>query len=344
MSIEIHNQVSKPGEKKVIQLPVAHLMEGADLSIAVHVVVGKKPGPVLTLMSLLHGDEWQTMEIVRRLVDSLSVDELSGTLLAVPVANPIALANRIRTTRGSPDAPDLNQVFPGGPGWFTQLMARPLTDEVLKESDYLIDLHGRWWGSNVEQLNYYNDHPDEGVNAKCYEMARGSGMRMLHNAKITPSLPSPRNCFGYAVGALNIPSIMVEIGGLGYAQDLEEGWTERGVQIVRNVLITLGMLEGDLELPERVLEYSSAAMVRVAASHGGYFEPAVDPNPLIREVVAGETVGRVISPHTFEVLETLVSPVNGTVFLLSRGNMIHPGEWGFAVVDTDHPEAEWIQL
>jgi predicted deacylase len=92
------------------------------------------------------------------------------------------------------------------------------------------------------------------------------------------------------------------------------------------------------------VEYPGTAVSRVATTTGGYFEPALDPEPLYREVTKGQVVGRVISPHTFEVLETLVSPVDGLVFLLSRGNMVHPGEWGFAVVDFHDPETEWVSL
>jgi predicted deacylase len=344
MTMEILNKRFATGETGIVHLPVATTMEGGELSIAVHVVVGEQPGPTLALISLLHGDEWQTFEMIREFIQDLDPAKLGGTLLAVPVANPVALANRIRTTRGSPDAPDLNQVFPGGRGWLTQLMARPITEEVLKRTDYLIDLHGRWWGSNVEQLNFYTDHPNEDLNLKCREMAQSSGMQMLHFASIKGSMPSPRNCFGYAVGVLEIPSIMVELGGLGYDQELERGWVERGAQVIRNVMISLDMLPGELQRPMQVFEYPSAAITRMSATHGGYFEPVVDPRPLFQEVTKGELVGRVISPHTFEVLETLESPVDGVVFLLSRSNMIHPGEWGFAVIDIEHPEVHWIDL
>lgn len=344
MPIEIMNREVLPGKKEVIHLPVATMMDGSELSIAVHVVAGANPGPTLAITSLLHGDEWQTFEMIRRFIRDLDPQELSGAILAVPVANPVALANRIRTTRGSPDAPDLNQVFPGGPGWLTQLMARPISDEVLKKSDYLIDLHGRWWGSNVEQLNIFIDHPNQELNEKCIEMARASGIQILHYASIAGSMPEPRNCFGYAVGVLEIPSIMIELGGLGYDQELEQEWLERGSQAMRNVMISMGMLSGELHRPEKALEYPSAAVNRVSATQGGYFEPLVDPRPTFREVSKGDQVGRVISPHTFEVLETLTSPVDGIVFLLSRSNMIHPGEWGFAVVDLNHPEVEWKDL
>jgi predicted deacylase len=343
MMEEIRLEEIGAGEKKVLRCGIAHLLEGSDLSLALHVIRGAAPGPTLSIISLLHGDEWQTFEIVRRFVDTLNPRELKGTILALPVANPIALANRVRTTRGSPDAPDLNQVFPGGPGWFTQLIARSITENVLEKSDYLIDLHGRWWGSNVEQLNFYEDHPNEKVNEASRRMALHSGIHMLHETSIRGSMPSPRNCFGYATGVLEVPSIMVELGGLGYGDELENAWIERGVQVIRNVMIACEMLEGEFSPSGRVLLYPSEAVRRVAASAGGYFEPAIDPNPLFREVGEGQLMGRVIDPHTFQVLEELEAPAAGIVYLLSRGNMIHPGEWGFALIDMSHPETRWVE-
>lgn len=340
MALEINNQTIPSGDKAVVQLPVATAMDGSDLRIAVHVVAGQKPGPTLAVMSVLHGDEWQTVEIVRRLIARLDPTQMSGNVLAVPVANPIAMSNRIRTTWGSPDAPDLNQVFPGGDGWLTQLMASPLAEEVLKNADYLIDLHGRGWGSNVEQIHFYVDHPDAEVTRKGTEMAHAYGINLLHKATIAGSMPRPRNCFGYAMGVLNIPSIMVEIGGLGYGHKIEDEWIDRGVQGVINNLIAIGIMRGDMVRPDRILEFSG--IIRVATHHGGYWEPALDPEPLYRKVNKGQVIGRVINPHTFGMLETLESPVEGYVFLLSRGNMIHPGEWGFAVLDINDPGNEWI--
>ena len=342
MTLEIQGQTIELGQKAMVQLPVTTGLDGSALSIAVHVAVGEKTGPTLALTSVLHGDEWQTVEIVRRVVQGLQPAEMSGSLVAVPVANPVALAGRVRITRGSPDAPDLNQVFPGGPGWLTQLMARPLAEEVLRKADFLVDLHGRGWGSNVEQIHFYVDHPDPEITAEGTRMARAFGIHLLHKASIAGSMPRPRNCFGYAMGALGIPSIMVEIGGLGYGRDIENVWINRGVQGVRNVMIALGMLPGAMVRPERVLEFST--ILRIATTVGGYFEPALDPEPLYREVKQGQVVGRVISPHTFKVLETLVSPVDGLVFLLSRANMVHPGEWGFAALDVHDPGNQWISL
>ena len=342
MTFEIHQQKIQPGQKALVRIPVTTGLDGSPLSHAIHVVAGAQPGPTLALTSVLHGDEWQTVEMVRRVVEGLQPEELSGTVIAVPVANPAALAGRERNTRGAPDAPDLNRVFPGGDGWFTQLMAQPLAEKVLARADYLIDLHGRGWGSNAEQIHVYSDHPDPEVTAKGLEMARAYGIDLLHVASIAGDMPGPRNCWGYAMSVLGVPSIMVEIGGLGYGREIEEVWINRGVQGIHNVMILLGMLSGTMVRSDRVLEFPT--ILRVATTVGGYFEPAVDPQPLYREVTKGQIVGRVISPYTFEVLETLVSPVHGLVFLLSRANMVHPGEWGFAVLDFDDPETRWVDL
>jgi predicted deacylase len=60
----------------------------------------------------------------------------------------------------------------------------------------------------------------------------------------------------------------------------------------------------------------------------------------LREVTAGEVLGRIVSPYTHQVLEELTSPCDGWLVFLARSYPIRPGHWAFGVADAS--ESEWI--
>ncbi|MCB1838060.1 MAG: succinylglutamate desuccinylase/aspartoacylase family protein, partial [Alcanivoracaceae bacterium] len=57
-----------PGKRAVVEMPAAQLYTNTPLNIPVHVVHGKKPGPVLLVCAAIHGDELNGVEIIRRLL------------------------------------------------------------------------------------------------------------------------------------------------------------------------------------------------------------------------------------------------------------------------------------
>src|SRR5262245_26419266 len=102
-----------PGKKTIVHVPVFTDLDGCEAALAIHAVVGAQPGPVLAIHTTLHGSEWLPIDAVQRLVEELDPGEMTGTLLAVPVANPVALASRTRNLRDESDSPDLNRSFGG---------------------------------------------------------------------------------------------------------------------------------------------------------------------------------------------------------------------------------------
>src|SRR5258708_39569273 len=95
------------------RIPVTTLASGFELFIPLHRLEGRSPGPTLGLSALVHGDEPLTNEVVRQVLSSIDPADLRGTLLAVPVVNPLAFES---LTRHTPvDMLDLNRNFPGSP-------------------------------------------------------------------------------------------------------------------------------------------------------------------------------------------------------------------------------------
>jgi uncharacterized protein len=98
-----------------------------------------RPGPVMFLSGVVHGDEIQGLEIIRRILASPQLKEIAGTLLAVPIVNAFGFLNH---SRYMPDRRDLNRCFPGSDqGSLASLLADLFFREVVKRSRYGIDYH-----------------------------------------------------------------------------------------------------------------------------------------------------------------------------------------------------------
>src|SRR5947207_10488499 len=95
------------------KIPVTTLASGFELFIPLHRLEGRSPGPTIGLSAVVHGDEPLTNEIVRQVLSRIDPAELRGTILAVPIANPLGFESRSRNT--PIDMLDMKRNFPGSP-------------------------------------------------------------------------------------------------------------------------------------------------------------------------------------------------------------------------------------
>lgn len=136
---EMGNMTIEPGERRTVDLPVSVFSDHTPVSMSVHVVQGRRPGPVMFVSAGVHGDEVIGVEIVRRLLRAPNLKSLKGTLLVVPIVNSFGFINR---SRYLPDRRDLNRCFPGSPGGsLAARLAYLFMSEIVGRCDYGIDLH-----------------------------------------------------------------------------------------------------------------------------------------------------------------------------------------------------------
>ena len=327
-----------PETKQVVRLRVTQDLDGGEVAIWVHVIHGKQPGPTLGLFGLQHGDEWITIEMMRQTIDQLDPMIISGTVLIVPVCNPVALGSVQRNTQPESDGPDLNRVWPGVHTWLAESMAKLIDREVVQHCDALFDFHLGPWGSAFSEVFYGIDYPDQDVVRRCRELGIAFGHLSLGRGKVVEVFPGPRSLMGYAGAVLGIPALGVEIGGAGFSVEEERSWVTDTVRGIKNSMRHLGMLDEPLEKPERILTFTRT--VRVNPTVGGLLVPEREPDQLLRKVKQNELLGRIISPYTFEELERLKAPCDGWLVYKARSYPVRPGHWAFGVADADG--AEWI--
>ncbi len=319
--------------------PVTVDLHGGEVRLAVHEITGARDGPTLAILSTLHGGEWLSIEMVRRLVMRLDPQAMAGRVLAVPVGNPEALTHLTRNTPDESDSADLNRIFPGQFTWLADLLAKAITEHVLKKCQYLIDMHLGLWGSSFYTVVWPKDLPDPEHVRQAGVMAYAYGCPMVFHRNMLTDFPGPRSAIGYAGKQLGVVPLVVEIGGAGFAPELEERWIEENVAGMLSVMRAIGMLEGAPIRLERYLHYKRHH--RINPSVAGYLIPEVGPEVLCQEVPAGTIAGRVLSPYSFEELEVLRTPVRGAWALVSRPYPVRPGYWAFGVADLEEPGTGW---
>lgn len=214
------------GTRTTVDLPVADLYTHATLTMPVHVVRGRRPGPTVFLSAALHGDELNGVEIIRRVLRLGTLRSLRGTLIAVPIVN---VHGFLRHSRYLPDRRDLNRSFPGSArGSVASRLAQVFVKQILEQSDYGIDLHtGAIHRPNLPQVRANLD------DAETRRLAEAFGCPLMVNAGLREG--SLRE-YAYACG---VPLLLYEAGE---ALRFDELSIRAGVRGITGVLRELKML------------------------------------------------------------------------------------------------------
>lgn len=304
--------------------PVTTRASGETLSLAIHTLAGDAPGPTLGLFSTSHGDEAFTVQVIRQVLERIDPAELRGSIRALPVGNPIAFESYTRATgQGmNTDKNNLNRVFPGTPrGWLTEQIAHVISTEFVPGLDDLIDFH---CGNSETAIDYILVEADDSeAGRKSLELSRLCGTDLLYTAPT----PEQYGTLSQYAKSLGIPTVIAQVGG--NVPD-PTAYIERCFVGIRNVLIHLGMLDGEIVLPPRQVMLGGARTL-LAPRHGGLFVPEVGFDQLGKTLPKGTVLGRVYSPHTLEVLEVMEAVYDQTVMIMLRGitSRVNPGDYAY---------------
>ena len=255
---EIGGTEIKAGRSAQVELPVSRLITGAPISMPVKVLHGAGDGPTMWINAAVHGDELNGVEIVNRVLASLNVKEMNGTLIAVPIVNVHGFLNG---NRYLPDRRDLNRSFPGSAkGSLASRLAHIFMTEIVERCEIGIDLHTASDNrTNLPQIRADLDDP------KTRELAEIFGVPiMVHSKPATGTLRQAATKAGatfllYEAGEplrFNKPEIRAGVHGL------------------RRVLRHLDM--ADWEGPEQTTEKMSRSSRWIRASQSGVCRVDVD--------------------------------------------------------------------
>lgn len=300
----------------------SYLAQEKNVSLPVTVINGSGEGPTLLLTAGIHGDEFPSMYALQQLQQSLDPKEMNGVLVVLHLANLDGFhGNRIALN--PKDEKNLNREFPGSAdGTPTEQIADLLTREFIGKADFLIDMHSG--SANQTLLNHvYSPFVgDEELDALTFEFAKATGMQHIVMYGDRPR--DPNNSISYPNTAMTRgkPGLTTEIGHL--AQTDEKSVAE-ALDVAKNAMYFLKMLpEKPKQHPEAII-YETIKYPK--SSKTGFFKASV---VIGDKVMSGQDIGTV-TDYFGNLVETLKSPVNGTVMMVNQMPAIKNGQSVMAI-------------
>lgn len=287
---------------------------GGAWELELFVAAGPQDGPVLAVLAGVHGDEYEGPVAIADLLAALDPATLTGTLIALPVANPPAFA---AGTRSSPlDGLNLARCFDGDPGGSaSQRLAWAIATEVIGVADALIDLHSGGVAYAMATLVGYCDTGDA-AGRKSRDLALAFGAPVLWEH---PEV-SPGRTLSAALDR-GIPCVYTEAAGGGAAPaDVVQCYVEG----VRRALIALGMAPGERVRPRFRHFWRGAGNTDQAfeATAPGLFRSVV---AIGEAVQTGQLLGE-ITTHDGRVAERIVAAEAGVVAMVRRVPRVVAGD------------------
>jgi hypothetical protein len=259
----------------------------------------KKGSPKICIVAGIHGDEgpWGVYAI-NKLLEITDTSNINGSISILPVANPKAFQENSRVA--SMDHLDLNRVFPGDPkGSYTQRVAAVIAENIIEDSDYIVDLHGGGsWCVNAFGFEFEGSEKLARVmNPPFLLKATGKDGSLSNYAKNN----------GKQVTAL-------EMGGKAY---FEKDYANEISKKLWNALVHTKILDEEKNEFNYKCRYVGPSSV-LRPDYGGLFIPDFNEDKVGKVVGKNEILGKVVDPVNFRTLEKFISPYDRTAILLLR--------------------------
>jgi predicted deacylase len=299
------------------RVTLARLPSGVEVATTVHTYgpgAGGDPGSTVYVQAAQHGREINGTEVLRRVHEELLDADLSGTVVAVPVADPLTF-DRVSYT--SPEPLDsvnsnMNRAWPGdADGTLHERMAATLWERVA-DADAVVDLHT---GSEAMATHVVYMHGHEP--SRRLADAFGTDLHLAEPAgEEAEEEWADRDFAGkFRVVAARegLPAITPE---LAHNTALVEDAVATGVTGTLNVLRELDVLAG-APGPNGDPTTARNHLGRVVAADSGLFRP--DPDRAVGESVAeGTELGRLYDPTSYELLQVAEADRDGVLYSLRQ--------------------------
>jgi len=328
--LQVGTAVAIPGKKQFGVLDVGETNDGAPIQIPIGIVNGTAPGPVLWLQGGVHGTEYVGMGAIQRVLQGIDPLELKGAIVCVPMVNILAYR---AGTRGAPqDGLDMNRIYPGKPleramhvFAHSEIVIHRLFSELRCVADFLVDCHdGGWFMAMAPFVQYIAGEAER--EAARQAMAEATGMPLIWRLERAEAIEKAPRSLMFSSAEAGIPGIAIEIGGQGR---LDEDDVARAHQALFNVMKHLGMLEGEVLIPDS--QYRVRRGHRLRSETGGVLWCKAKP---LRRIKMGDVI-HIITDLLGRERERLVAPVDGIIVAIRTSGMVNSGEYCSNVGELD---------
>jgi len=302
----------KPGSIRQLEYDLLDVEIGQSWPIPITVIHGSRPGPVVTMLGAVHGDELVGPLALTYLCGPNFMGEdkvidpnaLAGTLRIIPITNLPGFRRRIRYF---PDGRDLNRAFPGNPDSnTTSRVANGLWKNIIAGTDYIVDFHTAAKGrTNIPQIRANLAHPSTN------KIARSFGIETILDSE------GPRGSLRRVANENDIACITFEGGGPDEADS-------ESVQISMygaiNLLRSLRMLPGFASKPRFRILASGSVWIR--SDQGGLLDVLAPAGSFVEE---GEIVATVTDPEIPGENHDVTSPIQGLLISTATHPFVNSG-------------------
>lgn len=276
-------------------------------------------GPHVLVIAGVHGDEYEPILAAGRLARFLQGKLIAGRVTIVPLVNKPAYEN---AGRFGPDGLDLARICPGNPEGSPSEQAAATISSIIREADYLVDMHTGGVTYDIFPLVGYMLHENRGVLEKQRRMALSFPVPVVWGTE------SGANGRTLSVARdAGVPAVYLEYGG---GTGIREAVVENYFDGCINLLRSLGMLDGNVSEPPLHERY----WVEDSRADSGYLQGMM-PSPaegifqaevaLGDQIVAGQCWGTIYDPVTGLATKVLAD-IDGLAFLMRNLVKVKIGE------------------
>ncbi|STX52314.1 succinylglutamate desuccinylase / aspartoacylase family [Legionella busanensis] len=298
------SEIIAPGKMHTILCDFSNFYTSRRMKVPIHIFHGKEAGPRFFILSTLHGNELNGIEIINRLHKHQALKKLKGTLITVPVANPFGLILKTRQAAGQ----DINRAFPGSKkGQLASRLAYFLSEDIIKKCDYGLDLHSG--GKNL--FNMPQVRIDTSMEKLC-DLAEAFGVSIIDSPVRKKSLR------GFTM-KLSIPLLVFEAGE---AEKINDECIEIGLQSVLNVLAGLDMINGKWSKKRSKPTYYRE-LIWIRAPAGGLL---LNYKPINGHIKKNQVLAEILDPFDLDSAQQVKAPCAGTIVAKSTAPLVNEGD------------------
>ncbi|WP_028022211.1 N(2)-acetyl-L-2,4-diaminobutanoate deacetylase DoeB [Enterovibrio calviensis] len=283
-----------------LKLPYSHDASAWGAIMTPITVIKNGDGPTALLTGGNHGDEYEGITSLLKLTHTLSMDDVQGRVIIIPMMNQPAVD---AGSRVSPiDNGNMNRAFPGHPyGSMTERMADYFTRHLIPLCDTALDIHSG--GKTLDILPFAAAHrlSDKAQESRCIEGARLFGAPFcFYMEEIDPT-----QLYDTAVENQGKVFVTTELRGGGTTTPETIEMADRGIH---NFLVYSGVLKSHYLSPTSppiALEIPNAECY-LQSEHNGILEmcvalgDAIEKGDLIARIYSTERTGQPPVPYYSE--------------------------------------------
>jgi len=303
--VEIRGHKIGLGENKLVKIPVDRLPTGTLIEIPIYIFNGKKPGPTILLQGGLHGDEINSVELIRRMLIDKSYKIQRGCVIVVPLLNIFGFLNLSRDMHGK----DVNRSFPGSKkGSLASRFAYYLMKELVINVDFAIDYH-----TGGEQRNNYPQIRYTANDDKAFALAELFKAPFQFSSKLIPK--SFRNeCF-----KKNIPVLVFEGGE---SLRLDELSIKEGINGTLRILHHFNMINKNVNVEKQTKNITIVKRRWIRAKISGLFSLNIKNGDKISK---GDVLGYIMDTYG-ETHFKIKAPQDGYVIAVNNFPIVNMGD------------------